>query len=65
MLIGGTFVPIYGNSLIDQISKQILFLAQRLHDQLLQVFGKQFKAVFVRKDNHIFLSLAIGQIKPA
>ena len=58
MLIGGTFVSIHRDALMNHFSFQVLFFAKRLHHQLLQVAREQFQAVFVRQNHHIFLALA-------
>src|SRR5438876_559434 len=35
---------------------EIFFFAQRFHNQLLQIFGKQRQSVLVWNDHHIFVS---------
>ena len=43
---------------------EILFFAQRFHDQLLQIFGKQRQSVLVWNDHHIFVAFAIAGVIP-
>ena len=53
MLVGGALVSVHGQSLVDHLSVQIQFLAQGLHDELLEVFGEEFEAVFVGENHHV------------
>ena len=46
------------------VAVEVLFLAQRFHYELLQVFGKQRQPVLVREDHHIFRSPAVRGVTP-
>ena len=59
-MVGGAFVAVDGEALMDSVAVEIEFLAQGLHDELLQVFGEEHQRVLVGKNHHVFLTLAIG-----
>jgi len=59
MLICCPFIAKHGDSLIYNILFQVQFFAQRFHNQLLEVFGKEFQPVFVRQNNHVFGSFTV------
>ena len=46
------------------VAVEILFLAQRFHDELLQIFGKQRQPVLIWEDHHIFRPLAVCGVIP-
>src|SRR5574341_1020437 len=55
VLVRGPFVPVHGEALVHDLAIEVLFLAQGLHDELLEIFGEEHQAVSIRKDHHIFL----------
>ena len=59
MLVGGPFVAVDRNSLLDAAAIEIELLAERLHHQLLQIAAKQKQTVFVRKDDHVLLPFSV------
>src|ERR1700690_1490423 len=58
MLVRGAFVAVYRDPLVNDLVVQVLFLAQRLHDKLLEIFWKQHQPVSIREDHHVLLSPA-------
>ena len=50
--------------MVDDVALEIVFLAERLHDELLEVTGKQEQAVLVGEDDHVFGAAAIGGVEP-
>ncbi len=64
VLIGGAFVAVDGDALSDVVAVEIAALAQRLHDELLQVAAEEQEAVFVGENDHVFLTLAAGCVVP-
>ena len=49
---------------MDDLSIQVQFLAQRFHDELLEVLGEEFEAVFVGQHHHVFGAAAFSKEIP-
>ena len=64
MLVGRPLVSVHGQSLVDDLSIQVQFLAQRLHNELLEVLGKEFEAVLVGQHHHVFGAAAFSKEIP-
>ena len=64
VLVGGAFVAINGEALVDDLAIEVEFLAERLHDELLEVFRKQDERVLVGQDDHVLFALAVGTVMP-
>ncbi len=60
VLVGRALVAVNGDALMHDVAIEILFLAERLHDELLQVFGEQHETVLIRQHDHVFGSLAVS-----
>src|SRR5262249_4296595 len=54
VLVGGAFVAENVDALIGLFAGAVEFLAERLHDELLEVFGKVEEAIFIGKHDHVF-----------
>jgi len=64
VLVGGAFVAVNGNALVDGLAREVEFLAEGFHDELLQIAGEQEQAVLVREDDHVLRAAAIGEEIP-
>ena len=64
VLVGGAFVAVNGDTLMHLIAIEIELLAERFHDQLLQVFRHQAQRIFVRQDDHVLFAFAIAAVEP-
>ena len=64
VLVGGALVAVDGDALVDDVAVEVLLLAERLHDELLEVAGEEQEAVFVGEDDHVFLPLAVAGVVP-
>jgi hypothetical protein len=64
VLVGGAFVAVDGDALVDDVAIQVFFFAEGFHHQLLQVAGKQQQAVFVGQHHHVFFALAVARVVP-
>ena len=49
---------------MDDLSIQVQFLAQRLHNELLEVLGKEFEAVLVGQHHHVFRAATFSKEIP-
>ena len=47
VLVGGSFVAVDRDALVHDLAVKIVFLAERLHDELLEVFRKQHERILV------------------
>ena len=65
MLVGRTFVAVHGESLQDLAALEVEFLAERFHDELLEVAGKEQEAVLVREHDHGLGAAAFGEVMPS
>ena len=64
MLVGRTFVAIDGEALEDLAALEVEFLAERFHDELLEVAGEEQEAVLVREHDHGLGAAAFGEVMP-
>ena len=64
VLVGGTFVAIDGDALVDFVAVEVEFLAERLHDELLEIFGEEDEGVLVWEDDHVLLAFAVAFVVP-
>ena len=64
MLVGGAFVTVDRDALVDHLAVEIVFLPERLHDELLKVLGKQHERILVGEDHHVFFAFAVGGVVP-
>ncbi len=64
MLVGGAFVSINGDALVDDVAVEVVLFAQRLHDELLEIFGKEDERVLVGEDDHVLFALAVSGAVP-
>ena len=46
------------------VAVEVEFLAERLHDELLEVFGEQDERVLVGQDDHVLFALAVARVVP-
>ena len=47
--------------LVDDVAVEIELLAERLHDELLEVFGEQHERVLVGQDDHVLFAFAVSR----
>lgn len=64
VLVGGAFVAVNGDALIDDVAVEIELFAEGLHDELLEVFAEEDEAVLVGEDDHVFGAFALADVIP-
>ncbi len=64
VLVRGPLVAVHGDALIYRFSRQIEFLAEGFHHQLLEISTEEEEAVLVGQDDHVLGSLAAGGVVP-
>lgn len=64
VLVGGAFVAVDGDALVDDFAVEVEFFAEGLHDELLEVFAEENEAVLVGEDNHVFGAFALADVIP-
>ena len=60
MLVGRALVAIDRDALIDGVAVEVEFFAQRLHDELLEIFGEEHQAVLVGEHHHVLAALGVA-----
>ena len=64
VLVSRTFVAVHGQALVHHLAVEIQLLAQRFHDELLEIFGKQFQPILVGQHHHVLCALAAASVEP-
>lgn len=64
VLVGGAFVAVDGDALVDGVAVEVVLFADGLHDELLEVFAEEHEAVFVGEDDHVFGAFAVACVVP-
>jgi len=64
VLVGRALVAVNGNALVDGAALEIELLAERLHDELLEVAREEEQAVLVGKHHHVLGAAAVGRPVP-
>ena len=64
VLVGGAFVAVNGDALIDDVAVEVELFAEGLHDELLEVFAEEDEAVLVGEDDHVFGAFALADVIP-
>ncbi len=64
VLVGGTLVAVDRDALVHHLAVEVTFLAERLHDQLLEVAREEEQAVLVREHHHVLGALAAAGVVP-
>ena len=62
MLIGRALVAVNRDALVDDISVQVEFLAERFHDQLLEVAAEEEQPILVGEDDHVLFAAAVAGV---
>ena len=64
VLVGGAFVAVDGDALVDYFAVEVEFFAEGLHDELLEVFAEEDEAVLIGEDDHVFGAFALADVIP-
>ncbi len=64
VLVGGAFVAVYGDALVDDVAVEVELFAEGLHDELLEVLAEEDEAVLIGEDDHVFGAFALADVIP-
>ena len=64
VLVGGAFVAVDGEALVDAISVEVEGFSERFHDELLEVSREEEEFVFVGEHDEVAAAFAVGGVEP-
>jgi len=64
VLVGGALVAVDRDALVYGAAVEVFLLAERLHDQLLQVAAEEREPVLVGQDHHVLRAPATARVVP-
>ena len=65
MLVGGTLVAINRDALVDGVAIEIERLAERLHEELLEILREQHERVLVGQHDHVLFATTVSDVIPS